>query len=283
MAAINDISDLINRASGGNSGTPQNVFWHKTSRVAGVVATNLAAGRMASLWQYDGFPAGGVAPTTGAIPDNTTVGALPFTSAGGGRQSFMTQAWCTGLNAGTLILYDRLFHIGGLSGTVTTAQSVQGAPASPALTRNTGGVGNMVFAEIYTTIGATAQTITMDYTDEAGNASSTSVATGIGGPSFREVSRAIMLPLASGDRGVRAVNTVTLSATTGTAGNFGIVIGKPIAYLGVAFPGAPAWRDFVSGLPGIPEIEAGACLSLLWVPNLTAVPELFGGYSIVEA
>jgi hypothetical protein len=283
MAALTDLSDLINRSTGGNSGTPQNVFWHKTSRVAGTVGTTPTAGRINSLWRYDGHPAGGVAPTTGAIPDNTTIGALPFTSPGGGRESFMTQAWCTGFNAGTLILYDRLFHIGGLSGTVTTAQSVQGAPASPALTRNTGGVGNMVFAEIYEAIGLTARTITMDYTDDAGNASSTSIAASMGGSGFREVNRVMLLPLASGDRGVQAVNTVTLSATTGTAGNFGIVIGKPIAYIGVGFPGAPAWRDFVSGLPGIPEIETGACLSLLWVPTTAANPEMFGGYSIVEA
>lgn len=283
MAALTDLSDLINRSTGGNSGTPQNIFWHKTSRVAGAAATTPFAGRMASLWRYDGHPAGGAVPTTGVIPDNTITGALPFTSPGGGRQSFMTQAWSTGLNSGTLILYDRLFHIGGLSGTVTTAQTVQGSPASPALTRNTGGLGNMVFAEIYTAIGATARLITMDYTDDQGNTGATSLSTTIGATSFLEVSRAILLPLASGDRGVRAVNTVTLSGTTGAAGNFGITIAKPIAYLAVGFPGAPGWRDFVSGLPGIPEIESGSCLSLLWVPTGGAVPELFGGYSIVEA
>ena len=283
MAAIADLSDLINRSTGGNSGTPQNVFWHKTNRIAGVVATTPIAGRMASLWRYDGFPAGGAVPTTAAVCTNATVGALPFTSPGGGRQSWMPQAWCTGLNAGTLILYDRLLHVGGLNGTLGTAQTVQGNPASPALTRNTGGIGNMVFAEIYTALGTTARTITMDYTDDAGNPGQTSVAASIGAAGFNEVTRVIMLPLASGDRGVRAVNTVTLSGTTGAIGNFGITIARPIAYLGVGFPGAPAWRDFVSGLPGIPEIETGACLSLLWVPTTAAVPELFGGYSIVEA
>lgn len=283
MAALTDLSDLINRSTGGNSGTPQNVFWHKTGRIAGVTATTPAAGRMVTLWQYDGHPAGGEAPTTGAIPDNTTTGALPFTSAGGSRESWLTQAWATGLTGGTLILYDRLFHVGGLSGTSISAQSVQGSPASPALTRNTGGVGNMVFVEIYTAIGSTGRTITMNYTDNGGNSGQTSVATTIGGTNFSEVTRAILLPLASGDIGVQAVNTVTLSATTGTAGNFGVVIGRPIAYLGINGSGAPAWRDYVSGLPGIPRIESAACLSLLWVPASAAVPELFGGYSIVEA
>jgi hypothetical protein len=278
MAALTDISDLINRASGGNSGTPQNQFWFKAARIAGAAATANIAGRPASLWTYDGQPGGGVAPTAVAAPDNTTAGALPFNSAGGSRQSWMTQAWATGLVGGTLILYDRLLHIGGLSGTVTTAQTVGGS-----LTRNTGGAGNIVFAEIYTIIGTTARTITMEYTDQSGNTGQTSTAVAIGATGFREQTRAIFLPLAAGDTGVRAVASVTLSATTGTAGNFGITVGKPIGYIGIGAAGAPGWRDYVTGLPGIPEIEAGACLSLLWVPVSTTVPEIFGGYSIVEA
>jgi hypothetical protein len=278
MAALTDLSDLINRATGGNSGTPQNVFFHKAARIAGAAATATIAGRPASLWLYDGLPGAGVAPTTVAAPDNTTAGALPFASAGGGRQSWMTQAWATALNAGTLILYDRLLHIGGLSGTVTTAQTVGGT-----LTRNTGGAGNIVFAEIYTIIGTTSRTITMSYTDQDGNTGQTSTAVLIGATGFREVTRAIMLPLAAGDTGVRAVADVTLSATTGTAGNFGITVGKPIAYMGVGTAGAPGWRDYVTGMPGIPEIEAGACLSLLWYPTTTVAPEIFGGYAIVEA
>jgi hypothetical protein len=278
MAALTDISDLINRASGGNSGTPQNRFWFKAARIAGAAPPALIAGRAASLWQYDGIPGGGVAPTTVAAPDNTTAGALPFTSAGGGRQSWMTQAWATGLNGGTLILYDRLLHIGGLSGTVATAQTVGGT-----LTRNTGGAGNFVFAEIYSLIGTTARTITMSYTDQDGNNGQTSTAVAIGATGFREQTRAIFLTLAAGDTGVQAVADVTINATTGTAGNFGIVVGNPIGYLPVGGAGAPGWRDYVTGLPGIPEIESGACLSLLWVPITTAAPELFGGYSIVEA
>jgi hypothetical protein len=278
MAALTDLSDLINRASGGNSGTPQNQFWYKAARIAGAAPPATIAGRPASLWTYDGQPGGGVAPTTVAAPDNTTAGALPFVSAGGSRQSWMTQAWATGLVGGTLILYDRLLHIGGLDGTVTTAQTVGGS-----LTRNTGGDGNIVFAEIYTQIGATARTITMEYTDQAGNTGQTSTAVAIGGTGFREQTRAIFLPLAAGDTGVRAVASVTLSATTGTAGDFGVTVGKPIGYIGVGAAGAPGWRDYVTGLPGIPDIPAGACPSTLWIPATVTAPEIFGGYSIVEA
>jgi hypothetical protein len=278
MAALADLSDLINRSTGGNSGTPQNVFFHKVARVAGAAATAPIAGRWASLWTYDGWPAGGAAPGAVAAPTNATTGALPFTDPGGGRESHLTQAWATGLVGGTLLLYDRLLHIGGLNATTTTAQTVGGT-----LTRNTGGVGNFAFLEVYTIIGTTGTTFTMEYTNQAGTTARVSTATGIGATNFREVTRAIMIPLQAGDTGIRAVANVDLLATTGTAGNFGLTVGKPIAYCGIGAAGAGGWRDFVTGMPGIPKIEAGACLSLLWSPTTVTPPEIFGGYAIVEA
>lgn len=278
MAALTGLSDLVNRATGGNSGTPQNVFFHKQARVAGAAATALIAGRPASLWTYDGSPAGGATPGAVAVPTNATTGALPFTDPGGGRASWLTQVWATGLVSGTLILYDRLLHIGGLSGITTTAQTVGGT-----LTRNTGGVGNMAMVEIYTIIGATGTTFTMEYTNQSGTASRVTPATVIGGTGFREVTRAILLPLQSGDTGIQAVANVDLLATTGTAGSFGVTVFKPLAYISIGTAGNAGWRDFVTGLPGVPATEAGACLSLLWMPNTVTAPEIFGGYSIVEA
>lgn len=280
MTDIADISDLINRSTGGNSGTPENIFFTKVARIAGAAPAATIAGRPASLWTYDGVPGAGIAPTTVAIPDNTTNGGLKQTDPGGGRQKWLTQFWATGLVGGTLILYDRLLHIGSLSGTTATAQTVAGT-----LTRYTNGLGNFVFAEIYTQIGASTSSITMSYTDEngtSGTANSTSPGVQIGNTGFREVTRAIMLPLAAGDKGVKYVASVT-HATTGTAGNYGIVIGHPLAFIGIGGPGGAGWRDFVTGLPGIPEILPGACLSLLWTPATTTAPEITGSLSSVEA
>lgn len=278
MAAITDLSDLINRSTGGGSGTPQNVFFYKAPRIAGVAATAPIAGRMASLWRYDGNPSGGATPTTVVAPTNATQGALPFTSAGGSRESWMTQAFAMSNAFGTFILYDRLLQIGGLSGTVTTAQTVGGT-----LTRNTTGGGNFVFLEIDTLVGTTAANVTMTYTDQSGNTGNVSTATQVGGTGFREATRAIMIPLAAGDTGVRGVDSITLSVSTTTAGNIGVVIGRPLAYVTVGQTGAAGWRDFVTGLPSIPRIEANSCLSLLFVSGSTTVPEVFGGYSIIEA
>jgi hypothetical protein len=231
-----------------------------------------------SLWRYDGFPAGGNAPGATAIPTNSTTGALPFTDPGGGRASWLTQFWATGLVSGTLILYDRLLHQGNLSGSSTADQTV-----GDTITRNTGGAGNIVFVEIYSVIGGTAREVTMSYTNQSGTSGQTSVATKIGATGWRENNRVILLPLQSGDTGVQAVASLTLSASTGGTGAMGITIGNPLAYVGIGTAGGAGWRDFVTGLPGIPSIQSGSCLSLMFFPTSTAPPEITGGYSIVES
>jgi hypothetical protein len=281
MAAITDLSDLINRQSGGNSGTPNNLFYHKVPRVAGAAATTPIIGRGCSLWTYDGVPAGGAVPTVAAIPDRTTTGAIPFTAATGGRDLHLIGTSITPLTAGVYLLYDRLFHIGGLSGTSTADQTVQGGTPTPALTRNTGGAGNMAWYEVYTLIGATSTTLTMTYTNQAGTGSQTSTIN-IGATNFREVTRAQRIPLAAGDTGIRAIEKVKLTATTGTVGDFGITIAQPLAWLPVGAAGTAGWRDYTTGLPGIPVINPDACLALMFLPAAATAPEVWGCIATVE-
>lgn len=281
MAALTDLSDLINRLTGGNNGTPETQFWHKVPRVAGAAATAPAAGRLASAWTYDGYPAGGAVPTSAAIPDMTTQGALPFTAPGGTREKFLISAGLAPQIAGVFLLYDRLLHIGGLSAASTAAQTVQGTTPSPALTRNTGGAGNIVWYEIYTLIGSTSTTLTMTYTDQDGNTGQTATMN-IGATGYREVTRAQRISLAAGDTGVRSVASVQLAATTGTAGNFGITVARPLAWIPVGAAGSGGWRDYTTGLPGIPAIDADACLSLAFIPAAATAPEIWMAATFVE-
>jgi hypothetical protein len=277
MAAVTDLSDLINLSTGGGAGAPETAFWFKSARIAGVAPTAPVVGRPASLWRYDGNPAGGAIPGAAAVPTRATQGALPFTNPGGGRQKWMMQAWCSGLVAGTLVLYDRLLHNGGLVGNVATAQTVGGT-----LTRNTGGVGNRAWVEIYTAIGGTATTVTMSYTNQAGTSGRTSTAVAIGGTGFNEATRMILMPLQGTDTGIQAIASITLAATTGTAGSIGATIGRPLAYMPMTPAGGFGWRDFTTGLPGVPEVPTDACLALYWIPQTTTVPEFDGGYGMVE-
>lgn len=279
MANLTDLSDIIERVTGGNSGTPEHLFYYKDGRVAAAAGVTVA-GRFSSLWQYNGQPSHGAAPGAVAAPDNTTTGGLKQTDPGGGRQKWLLGGTASASVAGTLVIYDRLLHISGLNGTLNTAQTVGGS-----ITRYTGAesVGNQIWVEVYTQIGTTATTITASYTDQDGNSGITSQTAAIGGTGLREVQRMIQIPVASGDTGVRAVASVTLAATTGTAGNFGVTIARPLAYIPLGVVGTGSVRDFISGLPSVIEIKTDACLSLAWLANGTAGPQIWGSLHMVEA
>ena len=126
--------------------------------------------------------------------------------------------------------------------------------------------------EIYTQIGAVATTITASYTNQAGTAGKTTLATAIGGTNLREESRIIRLPLADGDTGVQSVQSVTLAGSTGTAGSFGVVIAKPIDILLVEGAGAAGFRDMIAGMPTLPEIASNSCLALGFLATIAAAP-----------
>lgn len=277
MAAIADLSDLVNRMTGGASGTPENLWLQKQPRRAGAAPATPIAGRWISLWMYDGQPAAGAAPGAVAVPTNATNGSLKQADPGGGREKWLVGLGLAGLAPGTVMLYDRLLHISGLNGTTTTAQAVGGT-----LTRYTNGVGNMIAIEIYTQIGATGTTVTAEYTDQGGTASQVTPTIVIGNTGFREAERMLWFPLASGDSGVQAVANVDLLATTGTAGDFGVTVAHPLGYAEIAATGMGPWRSFIDG-QGIVEIETGACLALAFLANGTGLIDLMGAVSMVEA
>lgn len=284
MTALGNISDLINRATGGNSGTPENLWFFKNPAISGTTVTFQNANQLQSLWLMDGWPGKGSAPGAVAVPDNTTAGGLLQADPGGGRQKWLTSLGVSCSQPGTLFLYDRLLHISGLSGTSTSAQTVGGS-----LTRYTTGAGNMAWIEVYTAIGTTARTVTMSYSNTTPTSGRTSTARAIGGTGATGSAggsgqcQMFPMPLQAGDTGVSAVASFTLSASTGTAGDIGLTIGHPLAFIPINPTIQGGWRDFVTGLPGIPEILTDACLALAFMAGTTSAPAIFGSMSSVEA
>lgn len=277
MAAIASLSDLVNRMTGGSNGTPENLWVYKNGNINGTAAS-VTLGRWNSMWLWDGIPGGGSAPGAGSIPTNATTGAIVQTDPGGGRTKYLVGGGGFTNVSGAFVLYDRLYHHSGFSGTTTTAQNATAA----ALTRNTGGVGNQIWVEIYTNIGATATTITASYTNQAGTSGRTTLSRSIGASTFLEASKAFQLPLAGGDTGVQSVQSVTLAATTGTAGNFGVTIARPLALVAQPVANCGVWQSFMDGMQ-MPAIDTGACLSLLWMAGTSGTTEMTASFAFVEA
>lgn len=221
---------------------------------------NLSVGRIHSAWTT--APFAGATPTTAAAPTSATAGALGQPNPTGDLRLI---GGCVSMAVGGVVfLVDRLSHQGGLSGTVTTAQTTNLPTA--ALTRYTDGVGVMIGLEIYTQIGATGTTVTCSYTNQDGTNGRTSQATVLGGAGFREAQRVIELPLQEGDYGVRSVEDVTLAGTTGTAGNFGITLYKPLMMFPAYITGQTfEWDSLLNAGGCMPEILDDACLAWMVV------------------
>lgn len=226
-----------------------------------------AVGKPSSLWTTG--PDNGAAPTTAVVPDNTTTGAMRGFQAGGSNALRLVKAQFSGSAIGgtlpsTLMLCDRLSHQGGLSGTTTGAQTTNLPTA--ALTRYTSGVGVFAALEIYTAIGTTATTVTASYTNQAGTAGQTTLATDIGAAANNAVSRLIILPIQQGDTGVKSVESVTLAASTvSAAGNFGVTLFKPLALFPMAqsFGYVAEFDPLLNLAANMPEYLDNSCL--FWI------------------
>ena len=237
-------------------------------------ATSKGAGHFHSLWTVAGFPAAGAAQgsVNGAIPTKATTGALNFQDAGATEDLYLGQLSMQGATIGTFFIYDRLFHNSALSGTVTTAQTF----TQPSLTRHIDGVGVEIWLEWYTATGSTAVTATVSYTNSDGVAGRSGTASIIASPVAGQM---IPVQLAAGDKGVLSVQSVTLSATTGTAGNFGVTLMKRKASIPITVANIGTVLDAVAlGLPGV---EDNACLAFMVQCSATNTGYMNGLTSII--
>jgi hypothetical protein len=220
-------------------------------------STTEGAGFFHSLWNAPGAPgAAGTPPATnGEIPTDATAGAFPFVNAAGAANNYLGYIAAASTVAGTLVLYDRLWHNSGLVGNITTLQSfTQGA-----LTRFTSGEGVELWGEVYTAMGATASTFTCIYTDQGGTGSNS--ATYAHPANALAVGQMFPFVLASGDYGVRDVDSVQLNISTGTAGNFGLLLMKRLVTIPLQTQNVAAVYDAFSS--GMREIPDDACLALM--------------------
>jgi hypothetical protein len=183
----------------------------------------------------------------GSAKDNTDVGSLIFGARDpvGSNTAYFTAFTCavTGtapIGFGTFLLVDMLIGYGAFDTNTTSTQTIGGTPA--ALTRYTSGAGVLIAAicDSGTNVGGTGSTATISYTNQAGTSGQTATGLYSGGGVFEnyllwsDISAGgpLTASLATGDYGVRSVQSLTFSAGAGTAGaTVALVLYRPLAML----------------------------------------------------
>lgn len=238
-------------------------------------ATSKGAGTFHSLWAVTGTPGAGAAPTTasGAAVNSGTTGALYFVNPSGTDYSYLARAIASCATVGSLIIYDRLVATATLSGTVTSAQTVNTA----SLTRYTTGANVSAWFEWYTATGGTASNFTVSYTNDAGTPGQTSPSTTLIATPVAGQMQPIPL---NGKDGVRSVESVTLSASTGTAGNFGITLLRRLVTIPMPLANTSTVMDAFAA--GLQQVQDSACLAFMVWCSTTSTGAIHGELSIAQ-
>lgn len=243
---------------------------------------NAAVGQFHSLWRATGQPGQGAIPTAVANCNNSLTGGMQFTQQTSPATTYAAylEAVCSN-SAVTLELHDRLRHFGGLVGNVATVQTVSldldGVTADNMVAR----IGDSNYSdcqwwlEWYADTGSTAATATVNVTYNDGT---TGNLTGISLAATRRASFLQplngLIPAAAAGKFIRAVNTVTLSVTTGAAGNFGVTVTRPRVSLGCPVANNKWAADWAS-LP-LGEIPNSSCLFPLIIAGSTTTGTIRG-------
>ena len=245
------------------------------------------AGTFVSLWRATGQPGQGAIPGAAAVCNNALTGAVGFT-----QQTLPATSYgayfeaATGNASMTVEIHDRLAHMGGLNGTLTTAQTV-GIDFSALSSDNMGArIGDANYSDIqwwlewYTATGATAVTATVAVTYNDATTGTLSVALAATRPASLMIPLNGLIPAAGAGKYIRAITTVTLSATTATAGSFGVTATRPRLAIGTPIANYKVTADWAA--LGMPEIFNGSCLFPIVLTSTTSSGTVRGGGKIAH-
>lgn len=239
------------------------------------------AGVQSSLWRATGMPAQAAIPgSTPAVPTKATLGAIDFTNQTAPATSYLAwAALASGNSGGGVEFHDRVAHMGGLVMNVTTSQAVTGMDLDtlgvPADRRGAADYSDLQwFLELYADGGATASNATINVTYQDGSSGNlTAVAVGGTLRSGRMIPLTALIPSADQGKKIRAVNSVILSASTGTAGNFGFICTRQRTAKGFGMANTQITLNWADGLPEVPN---DSCLMLVVLASTTTTGVLVG-------
>lgn len=242
-----------------------------------------------SLWRATGQPGQGAIPTVVATCNNTTVGTIGFNQQISPSTSYGAYLEiATGNAAMTMELHDRLANMGGLNGTLTTAQSVNLDLNTLLATDNINTrKGDANYSDVqwwlewYTATGVTAVTATIVVTYNDGTTGNLSVLSlAATRPASHMIPLNSLIPSAQSGKFIRGIVSVTLSATTGTAGNFGVTVTRPRMTLSSPFANFKFIADWAQ--LGLPEIYNSSAIFPIVLTSTTSTGTVRGGGKIAH-
>lgn len=236
------------------------------------------AGAFQSLWDSTGNPAAGVLAvgntTTGTVPTQATAGAWakftnPGTTLHNGRFTATTS------QAGTLMLYDRVWHAGSFA--LSAAGNFAGWSGTTAVNRPSTGDGVMAWVEVNVVLAATATTITITFTNQAALTGQTATCALLASSAARRMYPFVM---PAGSTGIRSIQTINIGTAVAT-GSINIVLAAPVISAPVLVAGGGVVYDYLQ--TGNKQIQNDACLAGMWISNTATAPVLTGDINLITS
>lgn len=264
--SFTSLDDLISELTAGKTTGP--VAWNK------LVPAAHTAGRWYDFSPLAGTPVANAWTGTALAWQNansSSTFSLPMGAAVTPDTKHLLNAMAVtpGVVPGVLMLIDMQGYYPGISLNSATAQTLTGTPTL----RYANGAGVKAYFVVTTASGATAHNIAMSYTDQSGNAGNTlpvtvsctasAITSHITHSGTAANNYGPFLPLAAGDSGIRSVQTVTISAASGS-GAGALVLARPLLTLPLTTTGLAVERDLVNQIPSLPQIQDDACLTWLY-------------------
>jgi hypothetical protein len=240
-----------------------------------------AAGVWQSLWKGVGSPGAGSDPATtpGSVHDSdqTTqvAGSMWFPDRSTDQKHGLSFGAVATQNC-TLMLYDRLAGVSGISLATTGSKTVN----SGALTRYSGTAAtlNEAWLEVTTATTTTAPVVNLNaYTSADGTTGQ------VGGSvtfpaAATDLHSLIQLPTAAGKQGIRSVEAGLNVGTAAAAGAVNLILIRPLARLPLL---ANVWNEvsLLDDIVSLPRVFDNATLGLALLASVTTAATVWGSIS----
>lgn len=217
-----------------------------------------------TAWDGSGSPGAGSlsigSTSSGAVPTDATTGAPTIEPMSGSM--YLASAEVCAADSCRWMLYDRLFHAGSF--TFNSSNTLTGVPSySSRVPGGTDFTGLQIWIETASNMNG-SPLVTTTYTDQSGGTGHTTGAIAASVGNNQRV--LVQAPLASGDCGVTAIESTSMTGAS-SAGTWNIIVARPLLYgRAVGGKSSPVWIDRT----GMPEIYGTSCLALMVRPDASA-------------